>query len=42
MHKKSEVFANFVKFKLLVENQFISHIKQLQLDGGGEYNSIQF
>jgi hypothetical protein len=42
MHKKSEVFTNFVKFKLLVENQFTSHIKQLQTDGGGEYNSVQF
>jgi hypothetical protein len=42
MHQKSEVFTNFVKFKLLVENQFTSHIKQLQTDGGGEYNSIQF
>jgi transposase InsO family protein len=42
IHKKSEVFTNFVKFKLLVENQFTSHIKQLQSDGGGEYNSVQF
>ena len=33
MHKKFEVFTNFVKFKLLVENQFTSHIKQLQTDG---------
>jgi hypothetical protein len=42
MHKKSKVFTNFVKFKLFVEKQFTSHIKQLQIDGGGEYNSVQF
>jgi hypothetical protein len=42
MQHKSECFANFVKFKLLVENQFTSNIKQLQSDGGGEYNSTQF
>jgi hypothetical protein len=42
LHHKSEVFANFVKFKLLVENQFPTKIKQLQSDGGGEYTSIQF
>ena len=42
MHQKSEVFTNFVKFKLLVENQFTSHIKQLHTDGGGEYNYVQF
>jgi hypothetical protein len=42
MKHKSEVFAHFVKFKLLVENQFASHIKQFQSDGGGEYTSVQF
>jgi hypothetical protein len=42
LHHKSEVFNNFVKFKLLVENQFSIKIKQFQSDGGGEYNSIQF
>jgi transposase InsO family protein len=42
MKQKSEVFAHFVKLKLLVENQFASHIKQFQSDGGGEYTSVQF
>lgn len=42
MRTKSEVFQHFVKFKLLVENQFTSKIKQLQTDGGVEYNSLQF
>jgi hypothetical protein len=42
LHNKSEMFANFVKFKLLVENQFSSKIKQIQSDGGGEYVSNQF
>jgi hypothetical protein len=42
LHNKSKVFEHFVKFKLLVENQFTSNIKQLQSDGGGEYNSLQF
>ena len=36
------MFANFVKFKLLVENQFSSKIKQIQSDGGREYVSNQF
>jgi hypothetical protein len=42
LNNKSEVLEHFVKFKLLVENQFTSKIKQLQSDGGGEYNSLQF
>jgi len=42
LYQKSEVFDNFVKFKLLVENQFSSKIKQLQSDGGGEYTSNHF
>jgi hypothetical protein len=42
LHNKSKVFEHFVKFKLLVENQFTSNIKQLQSDGGGENNSLQF
>jgi hypothetical protein len=41
LHHKSDVFANFVKFKLLVENQFFK-IKQFQSDGGGEFTSNQF
>jgi transposase InsO family protein len=42
MKHKSEVFAHFVRFKLLVENQFISHIKQFQSNRGGEYTYVQF
>jgi len=42
LHHKSKVFENFVKFKLLVEKQFSTQIKQLQSDGGGEYTSMQF
>jgi hypothetical protein len=30
LHLKSEVFAKFVQFKLLVENQFSTKIKQIQ------------
>jgi transposase InsO family protein len=39
---KSEVYQCFVTFKLLVENQFDTKIKQFQSDNGGEYTSIQF
>jgi hypothetical protein len=39
---KSEVFTYFVKFKLFVEKQFSTSIKQLQTDNGGEYTSTQF
>jgi len=39
---KAEVLQCFVKFKLLVENLFISKIKQFQSDNGGEYTSKQF
>jgi len=42
LHTKSETFDAFVKFKLLVENQFTTTIKQLQSGGGGEYTSHQF
>jgi transposase InsO family protein len=42
LHAKSGVFDQFVKFKLMVENQFSLTIKQVQSDGGGEYNSLQF
>jgi hypothetical protein len=42
LHAKSEVFATFVKFKTLAENQFPFHIKKMQSDGGGEYTSSQF
>jgi hypothetical protein len=40
--RKSKVFENFIKFKLLVKIQFSTKIKQIQSDGGGEYTSTQF
>jgi len=40
--KKSDVLTTFVHFKKLVENRFSSHIKQLQVDGGGEFTSKLF
>ena len=39
---KSDVYATFVKFKLLVEKQFNYPIKQFQSDNGGEYCSTIF
>jgi hypothetical protein len=39
---KSEIYECFVKFKLLVEKQFSTSIKQFQSDGGGEYTSSFF
>lgn len=39
LHLKSEVYNCFVKFKMLVENQFSCKIRQVQSDGGGEYTS---
>jgi transposase InsO family protein len=42
LQDKSDVFISFKKFKALVENQFSSHIKNLQLDGSGEFTSFQF
>jgi transposase InsO family protein len=42
LYNKSEVYEHFVKFKLMVENQFSATIKQLQSDGGGEYTSLHF
>jgi hypothetical protein len=42
LHAKSDVYQCFVKFKVLVENQFSCKIKSFQPDGGGEYASHQF
>jgi hypothetical protein len=39
---KSDVFACFMKFKLLVKNIFSTKIKYFQSDNGGEYTSNQF
>jgi hypothetical protein len=42
LHKKSDTFACFVKFKSLVENLLSMKIKTFQFDGGGEFTSNQF
>ena len=42
LHAKSDVFACFIKFKSIVENQFSCKIKILQSDDGGEYSKTQF
>jgi hypothetical protein len=42
LHYKSDAYDTFIKFKLLTENQLSSPIKQLQIDGGGEFNSTRF
>lgn len=39
---KFEVLTKFIQFKLLVENQFFTKIKQVQSDGEGEYTSHHF
>lgn len=42
LNKKSDVFATFKKFKVLVEKQASEVIKVLRTDGGGEYTSDEF
>jgi hypothetical protein len=42
LQTKSNVYDCFIRFKLLVEKQFSSSIKQLQSDGRGEFMSHQF
>jgi hypothetical protein len=42
LHKKSNTFECFVKFKCLVENLLSKKIKAFQSDGGGEFTSNQF
>lgn len=37
LKKKSEVFAQFKKFKLLVQRESKCDIKKLRIDGGSEY-----
>ena len=39
---KSEVFYKFQEFKVFVENQFDTRLKNFRTDGGGEYTSTQF
>ena len=42
MKEKSEVFAHFQNFRMLVEKQTGMHVKCLRSDGGGEYFSNEF
>ena len=42
LHRKSDVFATFVKFKTIAEKLFSTSIKQIQTDNGGEFTSNQF
>jgi len=42
LQKKSEAFEVFVRFKSLVENQCGKQLKRLRVDGGGEFNSLEF
>lgn len=42
MEKKSEVFTQFKKFKLLVEKHNECDIKRKRIDKGGESNSTEF
>ena len=42
LKSKFEVFAKFVQFKVMIENQFSAKIKTLRSDGEGEYTSSEF
>jgi hypothetical protein len=42
LHIKSEAYDAFLKFKLLVENQFSTTIQELQSNGGGKYIVLNF
>jgi hypothetical protein len=42
LHTKSEAYEAFLKFKLLIENQFSTTIQELQSDGGGKYIFLNF
>ncbi|GJT12783.1 ribonuclease H-like domain-containing protein [Tanacetum coccineum] len=42
LHKKSDLFDNFVAFRAYVNKQFNVDIKALQCDHGGEYDNIRF
>jgi hypothetical protein len=41
LSQKSEVYATFLHFKILVENYFNSKIKSVQSDNGGEFRPLQ-
>ncbi|GJX16316.1 ribonuclease H-like domain-containing protein [Tanacetum coccineum] len=42
LHKKSDLFDNFVAFRAYVNRQFNVDIKALQCDHGGEYDNTRF
>ena len=42
LQNKSDVFENFKKWKIKVENQYEAKVKILRSDNGGEYVSAQF
>ncbi|GJV38678.1 ribonuclease H-like domain-containing protein [Tanacetum coccineum] len=42
LHKKSNLFDNFVAFRAYVNKQFNVDIKALQCDHGGEYDNTRF
>ncbi|GKA28374.1 ribonuclease H-like domain-containing protein [Tanacetum coccineum] len=42
LHKKSDLFDNFVVFRAYVNKQFNVDIKALQCDHGGEYDNTRF
>ncbi|GKB42043.1 ribonuclease H-like domain-containing protein [Tanacetum coccineum] len=42
LHKKSDLFDNFVAFRAYVNKQFDVDIKVLQCDHGGEYDNTRF
>ncbi|GKD86283.1 ribonuclease H-like domain-containing protein [Tanacetum coccineum] len=42
LHKKSDLFDNFVSFRAYVNKQFNADIKALQCDHGGEYDNTRF
>ncbi|GJR05348.1 ribonuclease H-like domain-containing protein [Tanacetum coccineum] len=42
LHKKSDLFDNFVAFRAYVNKPFNVDIKALQCDHGGEYNNARF
>ena len=42
MHKKSDLYDNFIVFRAYVNKQFGVDIKALQCDHGGEYDNTRF
>jgi len=42
LHRKSDEFETFVKFKTIAEKFFLTSIKQIQTDNDEEFTSNQF